>query len=103
MIEWVLDTHYAEHFNCVMVCERSLLVFETPESALVPLMETVERQFPGIKAFSLPSLGDGKDGRPARRHIELGVKGELALVEPAFTLIELELRVLGAVCGPCER
>jgi molybdopterin-biosynthesis enzyme MoeA-like protein len=103
MIEWVLETHYAEHFNRVTAGERSLLVFETPESALVPLMELVERQFPGIKAFSLPSLGDGRDGRPARRHIELGVKGELALVEAAFMLIELELRELGAACGPCER
>jgi molybdopterin-biosynthesis enzyme MoeA-like protein len=96
MIEWVLDTHYAAFFNRHIVVERSLLVFETPESALVPLMEAIEREFIGIKAFSLPSIGDGRDGRPARRHVELGVKGDPALVDPAFEVMVQGIRSLGA-------
>lgn len=96
MIEWILDTHYAPHFHRRPVAERSLLVFETPESALVPLMEAVERDFSGVKAFSLPSIGDGHDGRPARRHVELGVKGEGAQVEPAFAMLQLGIERLGA-------
>jgi molybdopterin-biosynthesis enzyme MoeA-like protein len=100
MIEWVLDTHYAPCFHREKRLERSLLVYETPESALVPLMEAVERQFAGIKAFSLPSIGDGGDGRPARRHVELGVKGEAALVEPAFGLLVQGVRALGAPFDP---
>ena len=96
MIEWVLDTHYAAHFNRHVVVERSMLVFETPESALVPLMEAIEREFIGIKAFSLPSIGDGRDGRPARRHVELGVKGDRALVDPAFDVLLQSVQSLGA-------
>ncbi|MGZ8274528.1 MAG: competence/damage-inducible protein A, partial [Burkholderiaceae bacterium] len=96
MIEWALDTHYRAHFNRHIVVERSMLVFETPESALVPLMEAIEREFIGIKAFSLPSIGDGRDGRPARRHVELGVKGDGALVGPAFEVMVQGIHALGA-------
>jgi len=96
MIEWVLDTVYARHFNHRVVTERSMLVFETPESALVPLMEAVERDFVGIKAFSLPSIGDGRDGQPSRRHVELGVKGEPAPVEAAFECMVRGVQDIGA-------
>jgi molybdopterin-biosynthesis enzyme MoeA-like protein len=100
MIEWVLDTHYAPYFNQKLVAERSVLVFETPESLLVPLMEALEDQFVGIKAFSLPSIGDGRDGRPSRRHVELGVKGEVSIVEPAFQMLLDGVRALGAPFEP---
>jgi hypothetical protein len=43
-------------------------------------MEETERQYSGIKVFSLPSMGD--DG--SRRHIELGVRGEPAKVDSAM-------------------
>jgi hypothetical protein len=59
-------------------------------------MEAIEREFIGIKAFSLPSIGDGRDGRPARRHVELGVKGDQALVDPAFEVMLQGIRSLGA-------
>ena len=100
MIESVLDTFYSQWFNRQVVVERSMLVFETPESALVPLMEAIEREFVGIKAFSLPSIGDGRDGRPARRHIELGVKGDAAQVAPAFEAMVQGVRALGAPFEP---
>ncbi len=94
MIEWVLDTHYAACFNLAPQAERSMLVFETAESLIVPLMEAVEAKFSAVKAFSLPSVGDGRDGRPARRHIELGVKGPVELVDGAFAIIEEGVRAL---------
>ncbi len=100
MIEWVLDTHYAPLFNLAPQAERSLLVFETPESLIVPLMEEVESRFAEVKAFSLPSVGDGRDGRPARRHIELGVKGPAALVDAAFAVIEGGVRALQLETAP---
>ena len=81
MIEWVLDTHYRSAFGTGVVAERSLVVFETAESALVPLMRDLEQRFEEVKAFSLPSVGDGRDGRVARRHIELGVKGPPGSIE----------------------
>jgi molybdopterin-biosynthesis enzyme MoeA-like protein len=94
MIEWVLETRYARFFNLAPQAERSLLVFETPESLIVPLMEAVESRFAEVKAFSLPSVGDGHDGRPARRHIELGVKGPVAQIDAAFEMIEAGVRAL---------
>lgn len=96
MIEWVLDTHYAAFFNLAPQAERALLVFETAESLIVPLMEEVEARFPEVRAFSLPSVGDGRDGRPNRRHIELGVKGPADQVDDAFEIIEQGVRQLGA-------
>jgi molybdopterin-biosynthesis enzyme MoeA-like protein len=96
MIEWVLDTHYAPHFHRQVLAERSLLVYETPESALVPLMEAIEREFIGIKVFCLPSVGDGRDGRPPRRHVELGVKGDGGAVDRAFAAMLDGVRGLGA-------
>ena len=54
-------------------------------------MEEIERGFPGIKVFSLPSMGE--DG--VRRHSELGVKGPAALVDPAYARLETGARELG--------
>jgi hypothetical protein len=73
-----------------------MLVFDTPESLIAPLMEEVEACFAGIRAFSLPSLGDGRDGRPQRRHIELGVKGDPATVDAAFERMQRGVEALGA-------
>jgi molybdopterin-biosynthesis enzyme MoeA-like protein len=73
-----------------------MIVFETPESALVPLMQRIEAQFAPVKAFSLPSVGDGRDGRMARRHIELGVKGPGEQIEAAFRALHEGVVALGA-------
>jgi molybdopterin-biosynthesis enzyme MoeA-like protein len=80
MIEWVLDTHYAHLFHKVAWEEKSLLVFELPESTATPLMEAIEAEYPLVKVFSLPSVGDEN----TRRHIELGVKGDPSQVAAAF-------------------
>jgi molybdopterin-biosynthesis enzyme MoeA-like protein len=101
MLEWVLDTHYSEWFHRTPQGERSLVVFDTPESAIAPLMEDVENQFPAIKAFSLPSVGDGSDGRLARRHVELGVKGDAALIDEAFAHLKLAVARIGAPFEEC--
>ena len=55
-------------------------MYEAGESQLIPAMEAVEAGFKGIKVFSLPSMG--KDG--SRIHVELGVRGDPAQVEPAM-------------------
>ncbi len=90
MIEWVLDTHYAHLFNREARAEQAALVFEAAESALTPLMVALETQFPLIKVFSLPHVGDAK----TRRHIELGVKGEPAQTAAAFAVLCAELERL---------
>jgi molybdopterin-biosynthesis enzyme MoeA-like protein len=66
------------------------------ESTLTPLMEAVEAAFPSVKVFSLPSVGDAQ----TRRHIELGVKGDPAEVEPAFQQMLIGLDGLRAEYKP---
>ncbi len=87
MLTWVLDTHYPHLFHQDVRTEKSVLVFEAAEATLTPLMERLETDFPLIKVFSLPSVGNHQ----MRRHIELGVKGEPTQVEHAFAVLEAEL------------
>ncbi|MFN3790470.1 competence/damage-inducible protein A [Massilia sp.] len=96
MIEWVLDTHYPHLFHASVHLERSLIVYEQAEASLTPLMEALERDYPGLRVFSLPSVGDAQ----TRRHIELGVKGAPAQVEPAFLAMQTELQRRGAEFRP---
>ena len=96
MIEWVLDTKYAHLHHATPHAERSLYVFELPESTLTPLMEKIERDFPGVRVFSLPSVGDAERGCIyARRHIDLGVKGEPEAVAAAFVKLREGVHLLG--------
>jgi molybdopterin-biosynthesis enzyme MoeA-like protein len=83
MIEWALESHYAYLFHQIVRLEKSVLVYEAMESALTPLMEQIEAEFPLVKVFSLPNVGDAN----TRRHIELGVKGEPKQTAAAFEKI----------------
>ena len=96
LIAWVLDTHYAHLFHAQARAEQAVLVFEQAESTLTPLMERLEARYPGIRVFSLPSVGDAQ----TRRHIELGVKGDPEQVTPAFADLRAELARLGAEVAP---
>jgi molybdopterin-biosynthesis enzyme MoeA-like protein len=96
MIAWVLDTHYADLFHAEARAERSLLVYEQAEAALTPLMEALQASYPGVRVFSLPSVGDAQ----TRRHIELGVKGQPEQVDPAFAAMRAELDRVGAEYQP---
>lgn len=92
MIEWALDTFYADQFKPVdgMVEKAFLLTGPSAyESALLDLMEHIVVAYPTLRLFSLPSM-QGQE----RRHLELGVEGEPALVDRAMEEIrrEIELR-----------
>ena len=86
MIEWVLDTCYAD-LKPAPHAEKALYVYDALESTLTPLMERLETDFPGVRVFSLPSVDHPQRGR----HIELGVKGEPAQMERAFAALRLGL------------
>jgi molybdopterin-biosynthesis enzyme MoeA-like protein len=90
MIEWVLDNRYPHLFDAAPRAEHALLVYEAAESALTPLMEQVERDWPEVKVFSLPSVGDAV----TRRHIELGVKGAPEQAGRAFEALRAGLDLL---------
>ncbi|KAI3589641.1 ADP-ribose pyrophosphatase of COG1058 family [Cupriavidus sp. U2] len=96
MMEWVLDHYYTHLFHLDAEQSRAFYVFEAPESTLTPLMEQVEASFPGIRVFSLPSVGDVTRGdRLGRRHIDLGVKGPADLVPPAYAMLLEGVRAMG--------
>jgi molybdopterin-biosynthesis enzyme MoeA-like protein len=80
MVEWVLDNRYRGRFDSEKWDEASILVFEAGESQLIPAMEEVGARYPGVKVFSLPSMG--ADG--SRIHVELGVRGAPSEVEGAI-------------------
>ena len=92
MMEWVLDTHYAQYFNKSPNAEWSVIVQGAMEATLTPLMEQIEADFVGIKVFSLPSVDHSKYGR----HIELGVKGAPEQVTLAYPALISGLKGLGA-------
>ena len=96
MIEWVLDTHYRQLFHRAPAGDRSFLVYDLAESTATPLMEEVERNFPAVKVYSLPSVGDAA----RRRHIELGVKGDPESLDAAFDQLRAGAIALGGMIEP---
>ena len=90
MLEWVLDTKYRHLFDRDRWAEASMIIY-LPESTIAPLMEEINARYQGLKAFSLPSMGEGG----TRRHIELGVRGAPAEVEPAMADLRRGLEALG--------
>jgi molybdopterin-biosynthesis enzyme MoeA-like protein len=91
MVEWVLDTRYRSLFDRDRWSEASILVYEAGESQLIGAMEAVGAQYPGVKVFSLPSMG--ADG--SRIHVELGVRGDPAQVDDAIEALRSHVRAAG--------
>lgn len=91
MLEWVLDTYYADCFHQHAEAEAAIRVWEGIEGVMTPLMEAVEASFPGIKVFSLPFVGNETLGR----HVELGVRGEPDQVGPAMQQLGAGVTQLG--------
>jgi len=91
MIDWLLDTKYAQLVDRDRWQEGSILVFEAGESQLIGVMERIGADYPGVKVFSLPSMG--ADG--ARRHVELGVRGLPAQVPAALAMLRAAVQAAG--------
>ena len=93
MAEWALDTFYAQYFNRQPMVDKAFLLTGPMayESALLDLMERIVADYPALRLFSLPSVGD--DGQ--RRHLELGVEGEVTLVDHAMEEIRQEVEKRG--------
>ena len=94
MLEWVLDTYYSAYFNREPDVDRAILLTGDGayESALLDLMERIVASYPDLRLFSLPSLTN----EGVRRHLELGVTGQAALVEQALQdiIAEVDRRAL---------
>jgi molybdopterin-biosynthesis enzyme MoeA-like protein len=66
MASWVLEHHYAD--GAPRQHQRSVRVFQVPESELMPLMEEMIAAYPELKLFSLPRMGEPS-------FVELGFRG----------------------------
>jgi molybdopterin-biosynthesis enzyme MoeA-like protein len=91
MVEWVLDGRYQHLADRDRWSEASIFVFEAGESQLIPVMDAVGAGYPGVKVFSLPSMGE--DG--SRRHVELGVRGDPVQVAQAMEGLRSGVREAG--------
>jgi len=96
MIEGVLEALYSQHFRSAAWIEKSVIVYGAMEATLTPLMQDIERDYPGVKVFSLPSVDHPQYGR----HIELGVKGEPTAVAQAYPALLQGLKGFDARLGP---
>lgn len=96
MVAWVLDTQYPALFHREAWQEKSIVVYGAMEASLTPLMESIERAHSPIKVFSLPSVDHPVHGK----HIELGVKGPVALVDGAYDALLAGLREFKVQFGP---
>lgn len=96
MMGWCLDNYYQDLFHRENWAEQSFIVPKGIESTLTPLMERIEASFPGVKVFSLPSVGDpSRGGVYSERHIELGIKGDANLLESAWIALRAGTEALG--------
>ncbi|MDX1587749.1 MAG: molybdopterin-binding protein [Oleiphilaceae bacterium] len=68
MVEWVLDTQYPQLLAPGAVVQETLLLKNTSEGPLIPLMEAVLEELPDLGLSCLPNA----DGR---REVELSLKG----------------------------
>ncbi len=93
MAEWALDTYYKPYFNRHPTVDKAFLLTGPMayESALLDLMERIVSEYPALRLFSLPCVGD--DGE--RRHLELGVEGDETLVNHAMEEIRREVEKRG--------
>lgn len=89
MMEWVLDQLYVHLHSASRERDEAIIVREAGESQLIDLMQDIVQRYPTLKLFSLPHIG--AEGR----HIELGVRGDAAVVETAMGEIRVGVTRLG--------
>ena len=95
MAAWVLDTFYPAASTIARIVDKAFLLTGdlAYESALLDLMERIVAEFPTLRLFSLPSVTD----EGVRRHLELGVEGDEALVDAAMEVIRQTVESRGIV------
>ena len=83
MLDWVFATYYAD-LEAPVEAECAIVVHDAGESQLLALMNENVAKFPQLRLFSLPSfLPEGG------RRLELGVRGDPAMVDAAIAHLTL--------------
>lgn len=100
MAQWVLDTYYAADFHQSAAETRSVYLFDLPESRITPLMEQIERDYAGVKTYSLPSVGWlTAEGGTVPPHIDFGLKADGEAVAQLDAAWQHALSVLQTLGG----
>jgi molybdopterin-biosynthesis enzyme MoeA-like protein len=69
MVEWVLDHDYIDYQVANRTVSQTLVLTDTSEGSLIPLMELLLAEYPNLRLACLPHA----DGR---REVELSLKGD---------------------------
>ena len=93
MVEWTLDTYYAEHFDTTPPIEQRWVLQNVQESELIPMMEELLRTFPSVRLSSLPSTTE-------RQKIDFGLKGKAADVQAAAAWFAARMAADNVNCEP---
>ncbi|MGV6858310.1 MAG: competence/damage-inducible protein A [bacterium] len=98
MVEWVLDTHYAQHFASTPLVEARYNVLRTPESDLIPIMESLLEKYPSMRISCLPST------KIRGALVDLGLKAEPETVAQASEELKAWMNQQGIPYEaiPCE-
>jgi molybdopterin-biosynthesis enzyme MoeA-like protein len=91
MVEWVLNTFYAQHFDTSPSLEQRWLLQDVRESELIPMMEELLKTFPEVALSSLPCT-------TTRRQIDFGLKGKEAAVKIAGEWFEARMQADHVSC-----
>jgi molybdopterin-biosynthesis enzyme MoeA-like protein len=76
MAKWVLNIYYQQYFNKQQYCFKAAIVDGLPESVVGPLMEDIEKQWPDVKTYSLPTIREDIAETEQNQHyrLEFGLK-----------------------------
>lgn len=96
MVAWVLDTHYLQLQRGERNVEFLIEALETPESALIDLMQQVMDAHPDVRVACLPNA-------EGRRAIEFGVRGAPVEAGAAFDALKAALLESGVPVGAERR
>jgi molybdopterin-biosynthesis enzyme MoeA-like protein len=96
MMEWVLDTYYAELVQPQKI-ECAVKLVDGMEADWIDFMEGFESRFPQLRLFSLPHIAP--DGR---RFIELGVEGNPEIARQGMDEIMREVNERNQAWLPLE-
>ncbi|RMG55916.1 MAG: competence/damage-inducible protein A [Gammaproteobacteria bacterium] len=95
MAEWVLKEEYPHCLEGLPDTEWRILIEDTPESDLIPLMESLLERHPGLRISCLPDTRH-------RRRIDLGLKGDAVTVGAAGGELVRWLTEQGKAWRPVE-
>lgn len=89
MMEWVLDTRYAELHAPGARTERAITVPDARESDIISLMERFQAAHPDLRISCLPAT------LPGRYQLELGLRGPAEQVEAGMSSLCADVEALG--------